>query len=303
MSSSTPSATPAPSGPSVSTSGAAAAFPGPAYRSMKLPWDVKEFDWSNATAYLRRFNLMAADCGLTGTAKLNRFSAYCTISIISEVESLAGYEDGDWDTFEGSLKKYYFDSDPQQQEYQILYLRSLAEHQRRKGAKDLKACATQFKRIARVPIREGKLSGYGACAEFYGGLPEVVQEDIQRRLNIDWTNPGVLDVDNIIQEVIDLEDSKLERQRFLHSTHSAPSQSAPEPETHEVLPQEICSAPAPEEKSQQIDRLTALMDQMSLSMVEMDKKHAQLDNLIATVGQMRLGLSRQKDFKQDEAKK
>ena len=298
MSSST-SASSTPFGPSVSTSGAAAAFPRPAYRSMKLPWDVKEFDGSNATAYLRRFNLMAADCGLTGTAKLNRFSAYCTISIISEVESLAGYEDGDWDTFEGSLKKYYFDSDPQQKEYQIPYLRSLAEHQRRKGAKDLKAYATQFKKIARVLIREGKLSGYGACAEFYGGLPEVVQEDIQRRLNIDWTNPGALNVDNIIQEVIDLEDSKLGRQRFLHSTHSAPSQSAsaPEPETHVVPPQEIRSAPAPEEKSQQIDRLTALMDQMSLSMVEMDKKHARLDNLIAIVGQMHLGLSHQKDSK------
>ena len=105
----------------------------------------------------------------------------------------------------------------------------------------------------------------------------------------------------------DLEDSKLGRQRFLHSTHSAPSQSAsapePEPETRVLPPQEIRSAPAPEEKSHEIDRLTALMDQMSLSMVEMDKRHAQLDNLIATVGQMRLDLSRQKDFKQDEAKK
>ena len=247
---------------------------------------------------------MAADCGLTGAAKLNRFSAYCTISIISEVESLAGYEDGDWDTFEGSLKKYYFDSDPQEKEYQIPYLRSMAEHQRRKGAKDLKAYATQFKKIARVLIREGKLSGYGACAEFYGGLPEVVQEDIQRRLNIDWTNSGALDVDNIIQEVIDLEDSKLGRQRFLHSTHSAPSTSAPEPETHVVPPEEIRSAPAPapEENSQQMDRLTALIDRMSVSMAEMTKKHAQLDNLIAIVGQMRLGLSRQKDSKQDEAK-
>ena len=100
MSSTTPASS-TPSGPSVSTSGTAAAFPGSAYRSMKLPWDVKEFNGSNATAYLRRFNLMAADCGLTGTAKLNRFSAYCTIFIISEVESLAGYKDGDWDTFEG----------------------------------------------------------------------------------------------------------------------------------------------------------------------------------------------------------
>ena len=109
-------------------------------------------------------------------------------------------------------------------------------------------------------IREGKLSGYGACAEFYGGLPEVAQEDIQRRLNINWTNPGALDVDHIIQEVIDLEDSKLGRRRFLHSTHSAPPTSAPEPETLVMPPQEIRSAPAPEEKSQQIDRLTALMD-------------------------------------------
>ena len=156
----------------------------------------------------------------------------------------------------------------------------------------MKAYAMQFKKIARVLIREGKLSGYGACAEFYGGLPEVAQEDIQRCLNIDWTNPGALNIDNIIQEVIDLEDSKLGRQRFLHSTHSAPSAPAPEPV---VPPEEIRSAPAPEEQSQQIDRLTALIDQMSLSMVEMDKKHAQLDNLIAIVGQMHLGLSHQKD--------
>ena len=103
----------------------------------------------------------------------------------------------------------------------------------------------------------------------------------------------------------DLEDSNLGRQRFLHSTHSAPSQSAsaPEPETHVVPLQEIRSAPAPEENPQQMDHLTALMDRMSVSMAEMTKKHAQLDNLIAMVGQMRLGLSRQKDSEQNEAKK
>ena len=35
------------------------------------------------------------------------------------------------------------------------------------------------------------------------------------------------------------------------------------------------------------------MDEMSTSMVEMDKKYAQLDDLFATVGQMHLGLSHQ----------
>ena len=126
---------------------------------------------------------MAADCGLAGRAKLDRSSAYCAISIISEVESLGGYEDGDWDTFEASLKRYYFDNDPQQKEYQIPYLRSLAENQKKKGDVDIKVYATQFKKIVGVLVREGKLSRYSACAEFYGGLPEKVQEDVQRRLN------------------------------------------------------------------------------------------------------------------------
>ena len=94
---------------------------------MKLPWDVSEFDGYNVTAYLRKYNLMAADWGLVGRAKLDRFSAYCAISIISEVESLSGYENNDWDTFEASAKRYYFDKDPLQKEYQIPYLRSLAE--------------------------------------------------------------------------------------------------------------------------------------------------------------------------------
>lgn len=163
---------------------AMAARLGSFYRPMKLSWDVSEFDGSNVTAYLRKYNL-AADCGLVSRAKLDRFSAYCAISIISEVESLNGYENGDWNTFEPSLKRYYFDNDPQQREYQIPYLRSLAENQKKKVDVDIKIYATQFKKIARVLVREGKLSQYGACAEFYGGLPEKIQEHVQRRLNID----------------------------------------------------------------------------------------------------------------------
>ena len=60
------------------------------YRPMKLPLDVSEFDGSNVTAYLRTYNLMAVDSGLVGRAKLDRVSAYCPSSIISEVESLTG---------------------------------------------------------------------------------------------------------------------------------------------------------------------------------------------------------------------
>ena len=215
---------------------------------MKLPWDISEFDGSNVAAYLRKYNLMAADCSLVGRAKLDRSSAYCAISIISEVGSLSGYENDDWNTFEASLKRYYFDNDPWQKECQIPYLRSLTEKQKKKGNVDIKIYATQFKKIARVLVREGKLSRYSACAEFYGGLPEKVQEDVQRWLNMDWTSTANLDVDRIMQEVIDLENGKLERQRFLHSTHSTTAPiPTPEPKRGVYV--------APKETSQPIDSL------------------------------------------------
>ena len=172
---------------------------------MKLPWDIREFDGSNATAYLRKYNLMAVDCGLVERAKWDRFLAYCAISIISDVESLSGYDNDDCNTFEASLKRYYFDKDPQQKEYPIPYLRSLAENQKQKGNVDIKLYAMQFKKIARVLVREGKLSPSSACAEFYGGLPDRIQDDVQRHLNIDWINTAALDMDSILQEVVNLE--------------------------------------------------------------------------------------------------
>ena len=143
---------------------------------------------------------------------------------------------------------------------------------------------------------DGKLSKYSAWVEFYGGLPEVVQEDPQRRLDIDWTAPDALQVDNIIQEVIDLEDSKLERQRFLRSTHSAPvpTASTPEQKTHEAS-REMRSAQAPKKNSQRNDYLTELMDRTNVSMVEIAKRNAQMDNLIAIVGELNLNLSQQED--------
>lgn len=70
------SASPAPSSTAPNTTPDVATMAlGSYYRPMKLLWDVSEFDGSNVTAYLRKYSLMAADCGLVGRAKLDRFSA------------------------------------------------------------------------------------------------------------------------------------------------------------------------------------------------------------------------------------
>ena len=158
---------------------------------------------------------------------------------------MSGYDNDDWNTFEASLKRYYFDKVPQQKEYQIPYLCSLTGNQKKKRNVDIKLYATQFKKIARVLVREGKVSPYSACAGFYGGLPDRIQEDVQRRLNIDWTNTAALNMDSKLQGVINLENGKLERQRFLHSTHSAHSEAAPTPAPSSEPKQEVNVLPPP----------------------------------------------------------
>ena len=83
---------------------------------MKSPWKVSKFDSNNVSLYLHQFNLLAKDCCLTEMDKLHRFPAYCIGELISEVESLANAAGNDWDAFEESLKKHYFDRDSQQLE-------------------------------------------------------------------------------------------------------------------------------------------------------------------------------------------
>ena len=123
-------------------------------------------------------------------------------------------------------------------------------------------------------------------------------------LNINWTNTAALDMDRILQEVIDLENGKLERQRFLHSSHSAHSEAAPtpssEPKEVNVAPpllQEIRPAPAPKatpprsDNMPHVDDLTSLMERMSISMAEMANKNSRIDELTAQINKMSLDMA------------
>ena len=234
------------------------------FQPMKTPWKITEFDGNHVSAYLRKYNLLATDCGLSGEEKLYRFPLYCSNEVIPIIEALNGYSIPNWDTFQKSLKHYYFDQDPQQYEYQIPFLRSLAEQQRQKQrttATDLKTYSTHFRRIAKQLLKEGKITQYSACAEYVSGLPEEVQEDLQRSLNVRWTEVGSLNVETIINQVITLEDQRNERARMIGSTTSYTTDSTvdSEPSISFPPPTNACvtiSDPLPE------DKLMVLMDKM-----------------------------------------
>ena len=113
-------------------------------------------------------------------------------------------------------------------------------------------------------------------------------------------------MESILWNVIDLENGKLEKQRFLHSTHSAHSEAAPTPTPNsepkqEVnveppLPQEIRPAPAPKatprsDNMPNVDDLTSLMERMSISIAGMGNKNSRIDELPAQINKMSLDMA------------
>ena len=143
--------------------------------------------------------------------------------------------------------------------------------------------ATKFRHMAKVLLKEHKLTEYEAWAEFYEGLSEQTKDNVQRSINIYWTKPESLSIHKIDQMVIDNKDKRLERRRILHS-HSSPALPAlllskPGPASviwDSYVPprclQEITVLLAPVQKSAQIDDLTSLMNRMRILMVEMDSR-------------------------------
>ena len=71
-------------------------------RNMKVPSDIGSFKGDNVSDYLRKYNLLAEDCGIEGHQKLSRFTAYGADEIVTEVESRVGYKLGDWEVYSKS---------------------------------------------------------------------------------------------------------------------------------------------------------------------------------------------------------
>ena len=122
------------------------------------------------------------------------------------------------------------------------------------------------------------MTQYTASVEFYGGLTEKTQDDLQQRLSINWTNVGELNAEAIIQGVIDMEAERIERQNLMCCT--APPFPAMLPGQHSPqstqLPQDFLGrtphnftpAPAPEQNLR-LSELAAVVNELTIYMAEM----------------------------------
>ena len=121
---------------------------------MPLPYISEAFLFTgiNVTDFLKRFENMATDCGLSDDRKIQRVQKYCEFGITQRIQDLDSYEEKDWKGLIKKIKAIYKDGDINQQRYTRAYLTILAYKAR--GEKEVDLYNRQFRSIAKELIKK-----------------------------------------------------------------------------------------------------------------------------------------------------
>ena len=65
----------------------------------------------NITDFLKRFEDMTTDCGLSDNRKIQRVQKYCEFGIAQRIQDLDSYEEKDWKGLMKEMKTIYKDGD------------------------------------------------------------------------------------------------------------------------------------------------------------------------------------------------
>ncbi len=121
---------------------------------MPLPYTFKAplFTRINVTDFLKRFEDIVTDYGLSDNRKIQRVQKYCEFGIAQRIQDLDSYEEKDWKGLMKEMKAIYKDGDIDQQRYTRAYLITLAYKAR--GEKKVNLYNRQFRLIAKKLIKK-----------------------------------------------------------------------------------------------------------------------------------------------------
>ena len=84
------------------------------------------------------------------------------------------------------------------------FLRTLAERQRNGEDDNIPSYYGQFQRIAEELMARNRLNQYAAVAEFFVGISEELQTEVQQNLGKNFALLDDLDVKVVIEEVLNI---------------------------------------------------------------------------------------------------
>jgi hypothetical protein len=157
------------------------------------------FTGHNVTEFLRSYNAMCDDSGLSVTSKADRVDRYCEPSIGGYIRTIPEFNNQDWEELCRVLKKEYRKTDAYQQQRTLSYLQQLRAEQ----DKDVRQYCRLYKTTADYLLDKGQINACLAARQFLSGLPKKVFVRVVKQESVDFDEPQTLDFAKLYKKVVE----------------------------------------------------------------------------------------------------
>jgi hypothetical protein len=140
------------------------------------PGAPSAFDGRNVSTFIRKFEAMCNNFGVSNCNKARRIPEYCDDDVARDVESFATWKTGDWDGLKTDMLEEWRRGDVEQLMYTRPLLEEFVNQPREKDG--LKLYYRQFERISTALTNKGELDDYTRGRLFVMGLPEAVRRTV-----------------------------------------------------------------------------------------------------------------------------
>ena len=178
--------------------------------------DAPHFDGKYISLFLKRYDWMCGDCGITGDDKRERIVRYMDYHIGEEVEDLDEYQKDGYseEKLYVRLRKEWKDEDWEGQMASVAYLRALARNMK-EGRTSAEKFIKTYNRISDTLVKRKELSVTDQVEIFVDALPSAIQDRIfLQNPDLDCADTDTYDYKTILASAREAEKSYERARRF-----------------------------------------------------------------------------------------
>ena len=156
------------------------------------------FTGKNVSEFLKTWENLCEDYGVTSADQLKKLPRYCTRLIGRYIETIPEYQTKEWDSLKTILLQEYRHEDVDQQMETLSFLEAF-KNQKRKDGDDMRQYCRRFAAVSKLLVQRGELSRYEQVKWFVQGMPEKMAERTVRIAKLDPNKPETMDFDKAYQ--------------------------------------------------------------------------------------------------------
>ena len=156
------------------------------------------FDGRNVTEFLRAYDRMCDDSGLSETSRAGRVDVYCDRDRGAYLRTLPEYHAEEWEELKKVLRKEFKSLDIYQQQRTMRYLEDLKNSK----IEDIRQYCRMYKTTADHLLKTQQISEYACALWFMQGLPKHIVSRHMDREKVDPEKPETMDFRKLYEATI-----------------------------------------------------------------------------------------------------